>query len=47
MNKDIYDSLSDKERCMYDELAAFSKRLAERMEDIKGLLDRIVKEADA
>lgn len=47
MRKDIYDSLSDKERCMYDELAAFSKRLAERMEEIAGLLKKAIGEADA
>lgn len=46
MKKEIYDSLSAKEKTMYDELAAFAARLAERQEEIIDLLKTILAEAN-
>lgn len=45
MTPDQYNELSAKERLMYDELAAFSKRLALRMVEIVDLLKKILGEA--
>lgn len=45
MTKEVYDSLSEKERVMYNELTEFSKRLAERMGEVLELLQAILAEA--
>lgn len=42
MTKELYDTLSEKERLMYDELSGFSKRLSERMEEVIELLKTIM-----
>lgn len=46
MTKDIYETLTPKERLMYDELANFSKRLNDRMEELTEVLKNILKEAN-
>lgn len=46
MTKDIYETLTPKEKLMYDELAAFSKRLNDRMEELTQVLSNILKEAN-
>lgn len=46
MTKELYDTLSYKEKMMYDELHAFSKRMADRMEEIVELLKTIIAVAD-
>lgn len=46
MTPEQYKALEPKEKAMYDELNAFSKRLTERMEEIIELLKRILS-ADA
>lgn len=42
MTKEVYESLSPKEKMMYEELASFAKRLSDRMEEMTELLKAIV-----
>lgn len=42
MKKDTYDSLTEKEKMMYDELSAFAQRMAERMEEQNELLKTLI-----
>jgi hypothetical protein len=44
MTLDQYQSLTDKEKLMYDELARFAGRLTERMEEIAMLLKKAIGE---
>lgn len=46
MKKETYDTLSEKERLLYDELYAFSLRLTERMEELIRVLREAVGEAN-
>lgn len=46
MKKEIYDTLSEKERCMYDELESFARRLAVRLDEMTGILKAILSEAN-
>ena len=46
MKKEIYESLTDKERCIYDELEGFARRLAVRMDEMTGILRAILDEAN-
>lgn len=46
MKKELYDSLTEKERMMYDELHSFSERLSLRIEEIVDLLKTLVAMAD-
>lgn len=45
MRSERYDELTPKEKMMFDELAGFAKRLAERQEEIIELLKTILAEA--
>jgi hypothetical protein len=47
MKKDIYDTLTAKEKLMYDELSEFAVRLSDRQEEIIELLKTIIAEANA
>lgn len=50
MIKETYETLSAKEKLLYDELSAFAGRLAQRTEEQNELLKTLiamVKEADA
>lgn len=42
MTKEVYQTLSEKEKAMYDELVGFSRRLAERMEEVISLLKKAI-----
>lgn len=42
MTKELYEQLTPKEKAMYDELFAFSKRLATRVEEVISLLNTII-----
>lgn len=42
MNKEVYDTLTDKEKLMYDELHAFAKRYTERLDEVVDLLKSIL-----
>lgn len=46
MKKEIYDTLSEKERYMYDELESFARRLALRMDEMIFILKAILQEAN-
>lgn len=46
MNQEVYQSLTYKEKMMFDELVAFSRRLTDRMDEIKVLLQTILKQAN-
>lgn len=46
MKKELYDQLSYKEKMMYDELYAFSKRLSDQMDEVVELLKTIIAVAD-
>jgi uncharacterized protein YukE len=47
MKSEIYATLTEKERMMYDEMVGFAKRLAERQEETNALLKKILEEASA
>jgi hypothetical protein len=42
MTKEVYDTLTPKEKLMYDELHAFAKRYTERLDEVVDLLKRIL-----
>lgn len=46
MTKEVYESLSPKEKMMYEELAGFAKRLAERMDEMTLVLKAMLQEAN-
>ncbi len=46
MKKELYDQLDYKEKMLYDEMHEFSKRLAERMDEIILLLKTIISSAE-
>lgn len=45
MTKDTYDTLTKNEKLLYDELAAFAKRLTERMEQLTEVMTKLLEEA--
>lgn len=47
MKKELYETLTGKEKMMYDELAAFAGRMAASQEEIIELLKTILAEANA
>lgn len=42
MTSDQYRTLTEKEKLMYDEMAAFCKRLSERMQEVADLLKKAI-----
>ena len=46
MRKDLYDSLTEVQRVLYDEHFLFYKKLSDQLEQINAILMAIVKEAN-